>query len=328
MRIIVSVLFIVIVLNGCFSTKRVVTQTKEFPSWYSNPQKSTSSVLYAVGEGENKRVAINKALNEIVATLRVTVSSEFTSKTQVSKGDRESYQVTSSNTIKSQVEKIKINNYEVSNEKDFGFEKYLVEVKIEKRKFFLGLAQELDSTFSRMQKRVKKPNAIEQLGMYQKDKDALENMNNTLSVMRALDPAFNDAAYIEKILEVKNRHTNLLSQISFSLHPNKDANNLRASFSKGLSDAQHHLRNGSGSKHFKVYISSRTNRAKSYGFDLARSSILVNVKDHRGTVIGSNKLNLIGQSTQGYLIARENVAIKLNVMIQKEGIAKIIGLNL
>ena len=328
MRIILSVLFVAIVLNGCFSSKRVVTQTKEFPSWYSNPQNSTSNTLYAVGEGENKRVAINKALNEIVATLRVTISSEFISKTEVSKGDRESYQVTSSNEIQSRVEKIKINNYEVSNEKDFGFEKYLVEVKIEKRKFFLGLAQELDSSFSRMEKRTQKPNAIEQLGVYQKDKDALVHINNTLSVMRALDSGFDDALYIKKVLEVKNRHTNLLSQISFSLHPNRDANNLRASFSKGLSDAKYHLRNGSGSKHFKVYISSRTNRAKSYGFDLARSSILVSVKDYRGTIIGSNKLNLIGQSTQGYPIARENVAIKLNAMIQKEGIAKIIGLNI
>ncbi|KAG2737569.1 hypothetical protein P692DRAFT_20823697 [Suillus brevipes Sb2] len=55
------------VLNGCFSGKKPVTQTKEFPSWYSDSQTNSSNALYAVAE----------------ATLSVSISSDFTSKTEV-----------------------------------------------------------------------------------------------------------------------------------------------------------------------------------------------------------------------------------------------------
>jgi len=328
MRTIVAALFFVLVLNGCFSGKKPVTQTKEFPSWYSDSQTNSSNALYAVAEGENKRIAINNALNEILATLSVSISSDFTSKTEVSKGDRKSYQVTSSNTIQSRVKEIKINNYQVINEKDFGFERYLVEVKVQKKKLFLGLQQELDSTFIGMQKRAKSSNAIEQLAVYQKDKNSIENIKNILSVMHALETGFNDTYYREEIVKIHNRYTKLLSQVSFSLYPNKDAKNLQASFFKGLSDAKYHIRDAEGRKHFTIYIESTTNKAESYGFSIARTAISVQVKDYKGTVIGSNKFNLIGQSTQGYAIAKENVAMKLNTMIQRQGIAEVIGLNL
>jgi hypothetical protein len=62
------------------------------------------------------------------------------------------------------------------------------------------------------------------------------------------------------------------------------------------------------------------------GFDLARTAISVTTQDHLGTTIGSNKLNITGQSTQGYDVAEENVAIKLKRLIDKEGIETVLGL--
>lgn len=41
-----------------------------------------------------------------------------------------------------------------------------------------------------------------------------------------------------------------------------------------------------------------------------------------------NKLNINGQSTYGYLDAKENVVMKLHALVEKDGIEKVIGLSL
>ena len=59
---------------------------------------------------------------------------------------------------------------------------------------------------------------------------------------------------------------------------------------------------------------------------MARSAISILIKESKGNTIGSNKLNITGQSNGSYDIAKENVAVKLNALIEKEGISKVIGL--
>ncbi len=329
MRILLSLFFILFIVSGCASKKRVVSEMKEYPSWYEKPLKSNASTLYAVAQGEDKRTAVNNALNEIIATLSVSLSSEFKSKTEVTKGDKESYLVTSSNEVYSEVQKIQINNYELLHTSDFGFEKYLVQVKVNKKKLFDGLKIEVDNRFQSIKvKDTKKLNALQKLSNYRVGLELLQGIQNSLRVMHSLDSSFDDSLYTQKITNLESSYAILLSNISFSVHSNKDAKKLKSSIAKGLSDSKYILNNSNGKNHFKVYISSKTIKAKSYGFDLARSAIIITTKDYNGNVVGSNKLNITGQSTQGYKIAKENVAIKLNALMKKNTISKILGVEL
>ena len=81
--VLIALLFSV---NACSSKRRVVAVQKSFPIWYENPKKSTSNTLYAVAEGENKSDAVANALNEIVSTLSISISSEFNTKSVVKEG--------------------------------------------------------------------------------------------------------------------------------------------------------------------------------------------------------------------------------------------------
>lgn len=328
MKVILSLFALLLLLSSCASKKRVVVESKAFPLWYENPVQSNFHTLYGVGAGESKRSAINNALNEILASLSVNISSEFNSKTEVSKGTKENYQVTSSSKVNSRVQEIKINNYQVIHENDFAFEKYLVGVKIEKNQLFSGLKKRLDSSFEAIKNKSKKTNALHQLESYEEDKWSLSNVSNIVSVMHALDSTFNDSVYLQKMSQIDNKYTNLLSKISFSLHAKQDSMNLKSSIAEGLTYEKFHLNTSRDKNHFRVHISSVTNKAYSFGFDLARCAIDIKVKDYKGRVIGSNKINLTGQSTQGYNIAKENVAMKLSKKIKKEGIAKVLGLGI
>lgn len=329
--IIVSVLFTLLFLNACSSKQRVVITQKELPSWYLHPQITSKDTLYAVAEGESKSDAIANALSEMVSTLSVSISSEFNTKSVVKEGDVESVQRTTLSDIRTTVEKIRINNYKVLHSQNFSFERYLVEIQTDKKSLFKSLLHDLErkfQTIERKNKEAKNYYALKELSIYALSLDSLYDLPATLSVMHSLNPEFNDAVYIQKAQNLESKYESLLSKISFSVNTNRDAKGLRSTISKGLSELEYKINSAKDRQHFRVYISSKTSKAKSYGFDLARSAITITVKDFKGSIVGSNKLNITGQSTQGYPIARENIAVKLNTALANEGIANIIGLDI
>ena len=328
----VIVLFLaLLLLTGCSSKKRVVA-AKVLPTWYTQESKSNASTLYSVGEGEDKEQAIANALSAMASTLSVSISSEFNTKSVVRDGTISSMQTDSTNEIQSQVQKVRISNYQIVHAKEFGFQRYLVALSSNKERLFSSLNKEIMQKFDTVQSKfedAQKYNMIKRLSIYKDAKEETADVKNTLLVMNSLKPRFNDKAYIDKLAEVENRYENLLSKITCSIDSNEQAINLMPSIANGLSLENYKIvKKANDNNHFKIRVVASITSARSYGFDLARSAISITVKDHQGTVIGSNKLNITGQSTQGYQIAKENVAVKLNAKILQEGIANIIGLEL
>lgn len=332
MRIFLIFFIALLIFSGCSSKKRVVAEAKTLPSWYINQAKSDRNTLYSVGEGEDKASAIANALSNMASTLSVSIESDFNTKSVVRDGLLTSVQNDSTSEIHSKVKKIRISDYQIINAEEFGFLKYLVEIKSDKSKLFTSLNKELSQNFSIIQRKYEDAqefNTLKKLSIYKMHKESLGDVKNTLIVMHSLNSSFDARVYLAKVLEIENRYESLLSKITFSIDTNYDAKNLKASVANGLSLQKYKIiKKSTGKNHFNIRIVSATSEAKSYGFDLARSAISITVKDDDATVIGSNKLNLTGQSTQGYAIAKENVAVKLNAAILENGIANIIGLEL
>lgn len=328
MNIFITAFTVLFLFSACASQKRaVVVNAKELPSWYKNPLKSSSATMYATGEGESKEEAVAIALSSMASTLSVSISSQFKTKNVVKEGVVESFQTTSTNEVQSDVQKIRISNYEVLEAEEIGFKKYIVLVKSEKKKLFDSLKKELEQKISLAQAR-EAANAIKELNMYKEQKISLEDIPNIVTVMSVLDEGFDGSKYIQKIREIDAQYEKLLDSITFSLESDNESQNLTAPLQKGLSAKKLTIKEGSGKNHFKISISSKIEKASSYGFILARSAISITIKDNRDSIIGSNKLNITGQSTQGYDIAKESIAIKLGEMIKKEGVEKVLGLEM
>ncbi|MDB2562703.1 LPP20 family lipoprotein [Sulfurimonas sp.] len=332
MKIFLIFFVTVFIFSGCSSKKRVVAPVKTLPSWYTNQTQSDKNTLYSVGEGEDKAQALSNALNNMASTLSVSIESDLHTKSVVRNGTISSIQRDTTNKVHSRVEKIRISDYQIINTKEFGFQRYIVQIKSNKYKLFSSLDKELSQKFSIIQikhEESQKYNTLKRLSIYKEAKDTLMDIENTLIVMHSLNSSFDDSSYLSKALEVESRYDTLLAKITFSIESNYDAKNLIASVRNGLSLEKYKIvKPRRGDNHFKIHIISSTKKAKSYGFDLARSAISLTVKNNDATVIGSNKFNLTGQSTQGYAIAKENVAVKLNTKIIQSGIEKILGLEL
>ena len=195
----------------------------------------------------------------------------------------------------------------------------------------MGMKKELQQKFSVINKKlfnIQNKNAISQMLVYKEIKKDSALLPNKLLIMSELESTYNGSAYLDKYNAINARYEQLASTISFFIRGDRNSQNLKAPIAKGISAAKFKIAKGNTKEYFNITITSNTEKAEAYGFTLARSAITITVKDYRNTIIGSNKLNITGQSTQGYNIAKENVAVKLDQMITKEGIAKVLGLRL
>jgi len=330
--LVVSLGLLLLFLTGCGSQKRVVIAEKKVaPSWYTNPPKSSSVELYAVGSGRDKQSAITNALTQMVSTLSVSVSSKFSAKTVVREGLVSSSSGVYTDESTSEVQNIRISNYELLNSQSLGFKNYIVLVKSNKKKLFDSMKKEIEQKFEMIEQEkssVAHLNMMKHLSFYKKSKASLASLPNTLIVMSELNSGFDGSRYLNDAQVINAEYEDLLASITFSIESNSEAKNLMAVVAKGISAKKLKIAKSSGKKHFTIMIKSDIQKASSYGFTLARSAISITIKDSTGAVIGYNKLNITGQSSQGYSVAKENVAIKLDTLIAKEGIAEVVGLEL
>ena len=316
---------------GCaLKNDREIKITRKYPDWYLNPLKTTSKTLYATGEGENKQDALSDALNTMASTLSVSVASDFESKKVVKEGEQNTISSRVVSEIKSSVKKIRISGYEILNEEEAGFERYIVLIKADKIKIFDSLKNEIDQRFSLTDKQtstLNNLNALQRVDFYKKAKANISDIPNMLSVMHVLNGSFKDSKYLDKINEIYIAYDKAIHALSFSVEAKGESKDLRSVLLGALITENFMIRDSNDKDHFTITLSMKTNKAYSYGFFLARSVIDITVKDFNGAVAGSHKLIITGQSTQGYEIAKQNVAYKFAQEIKKDKVSKIIGLN-
>ncbi len=330
MKFLTSFLILLLLLSGCSEKKRVVAAPKTLPQWYANPPASTPQTLYAIGEGSERDEAVAHALSNMASTLSVSVSSQYESVTTERQGTRNNYDKSVTSAVQSEVAKIRISNYEVLQSEEYGFREFLVLISASRSALFEGIKNDLDQQFAQFklsEKNLKNANALKRLKFYLHVKEELSHLSDTLNVLKALRQSFDAASYLDEKARLDGARMALHKSVSFEVRAPKEDAGLATSLEAGISKASFQLSRSGGSGHFVVEVSSSAERAEAQGFTLARTAIALQVRDANGVVVGSNKLSLIGQSTQGYAIAKQNVAYKLSVMIEKEGIEKVLGID-
>lgn len=316
--------------GGCGSQKEVsiAPSQKVLPQWYENPPLSNATSLYAVGEGKDKDEAIANALNYMVSTLSVSIESTYNAKTTVKEGSSTSKEGVYTSDISSNVKKIRISNYEVIEAQTLGFKKFAVLIRSDKQKLFSSLESELDQTFALVNSEEKNlaNDALQKYLFYKKLKQELDNIPNTLIVMKELKGGFSGEKYLTQLSEIDKKYNYYKSSISFSVRSN--VKNLNTPIEKALSKQSFHVKNTNSSMHYTIILDANVQQANAYGFTLARAEVQIVTKDPKGANIASNVLHLTGQSSQGYGVALQDLVRVLNEKIQQEGLDKVLNLNI
>ena len=328
---IILVVLLGVGFTACSSAKRVEIAQKSLPSWYENPPRSSGSELYAVGEGRSKKEAINNALSLLASTLSVSISSTFNAKTVVKEGRVNSSDATYINQTQSEVKKIRITNYELLNAEQLGFKRFAVLIGANKKSLFRGLKDALDQQFMLIysqEKAVKNENPLRQLAFYHNSLESLKDMQNRLSVMKVLNKGFDTTSYVSKRNHLQQEYNLLLNKITFFVNAEPSSQRFIPALTSGITKQKFQIRKRRDAYHFSVFLNAKIVKVKAYGFSIARMEISFTTKDYKNRVIATNLIHIDGQSSQGYSVALQDLVKKLNAEIEKEGIFKILNLNI
>lgn len=326
------ILAVILIFTGCSGKKPArEVKLKPVPSWYLTPPASNDLVLYATGEGTSKEVAIKNALNSMASTLSVSVASQYESSATERRGTVNTTDVTVNNAVQSDVKKIRISNYTVEAYDMRTMLEHYVLIKSDKEQLFTSLKNELDRKFSMFREKeqtYKKLNILERIGLYRTEADALGEVENTLVVMDVLHPGFDAGPYTVQTNSIHQAYKDAMNAVSFSIQNDSNSQGLVSPIKAALSKRGYRFSSHQDNDHLTIDIRSDIENANAMGFILARSAIRITIATRQGVVIGGNKLNITGQSTQSYAIARENIAIQLNNEIHDKGIENVLGVKL
>jgi len=332
MNQIIFILSALLILTACSSKKPAKqVEIKPVPSWYTTPPVSNQQTLYATGQGATKEIAVSNALNNMASTLSVSIASTFESTATERRGIVNTSDVKVSSTVQSDIEKIRISHYAITAYEMRTMTDHYVLIESDKRKLYESLVNELNQTFTLLTKRgqtYQKLNILERIHFYKEAASSIKDVDHTLIVLDVLHPGFDAGPYIEKIDSINKAFREAMDAISFSFQNDGNSENLVAPIKAALTEQGFQIANRKDKDHLVIKIKSDTEKADAMGFILARSSIRITVEAQDGSVIGGNKLNITGQSSQNYAIAKENIAIQLNNQIHEESIDKVLGITL
>ena len=331
--IIIASLLMLVMLDGCGGKKAEppVYEKHTLPQWYLTPPKNSAEYLYGVGEGVDHDEAVKHALVNMTSKFGITVASHYESSSRFSQRYREYYSKTIRQDLQSEVESIHINNYETLEVKKIRYNRYIALIRSEKTGFVHGLIDSLDRQAKNIKAREKQildSGVISRYNFYTEAVRKLESTFSTLVVLNTLSDTFDDNPYLQLVAEMHKKLRALKNTMTFSINGDRDSLGFMEVIRTALTDHQIKIDAVEDKNHLSVYLSTTVGNSVSYGFYIAKTVLLVTVKDYQGRTVGGNRLNINGQATQGDSAALENASKKLQNMIQKEGLAKVLGVDL
>jgi len=330
MKIFTLILFLFFSFGCSSSAPRIERKPKTLPAWYLNPPRETKSTLYATGEGAYKREALNNALLALLAKLRISISSDYSVESVVREGSRQNYHDTTyTNKTQSSISKIDINSYELLSLEKMGFKNYIVLIKVDKKRFFRALQEELDAKLrsaEAIEGSLSSNNALEVLARYNKALDGLHDIENRLDIMMQLEDGFDPFKYRQAYTALVDKRDMLRKKLSFWIVSSEKG--LKTPLLKALREAKFTIESKKNRFHFRVFIESKEHRNYAYGFYIVKAKIGVTTKDYKGVGIADNIIYIKGASAQSYSAAKEKLIHNFYKLVEKEGVGKILNLDI
>jgi len=201
-------------ISGCGKTEPqpMKEEIKTLPSWYLMPPAMTDEYLYGVGNGATPDEARNSALENMIAQLGVSIASSYESSLNLRKGYREYLMHTTSHTIKSEVAKLRISNYETVQSEKRAYNQFLTLIRSDRSQLTQGLIKVLDQKTDKIKTQasvIANSNVISRYRFYRASSNASKEMFSTLLVLNTLDRDFNDKPYLKSISKIDTAYQSL-----------------------------------------------------------------------------------------------------------------------
>jgi len=315
-----------IVLNGCGGSASVTPQkqpTKVMPAWINAPLPSDNEeFLYGMAIESDRESAIKSALSDMVAKLGTTIESSFESNQEV-RGSHSKLVV--KNQIKSDVSRIKINNYEVIKSHKVSYREFAVMIQTDKKKLCSGLKDNLNIQKQSIEQKSKALKSRDSLSRYKSKKELASQTDRLLSeilIISELDSSFDKQKNLDFITQKNEEFLAESKKLKFFV--SGDKNSLK------FADI---IRNHLAKKGFSVTSSKKDAlqvKIKTSHYNRRKIAVLtldISVLD-KSQRIGGKSIVLKERYNGSDASVYKNAAIHFKQDVESKGINELIGINL
>lgn len=328
----IATAFAVVLLVGCGSSTPapVVEKEKALPSWFTNPKQNDSQFLYAVAGGASDQEAKAKALAAMVEKIAVSVQSSFEKQTTITRhGRNASADETLKSSIKTEVGKISISNYEVVHSDKLGYKNHVAMVKADRHKLVATLKKSLKSKMDALDIKVKniaRQDILKQLFSYAQAYESAKGLTTEIMVTGELDKAYNTTKSLGYINAIYSKYLNVKSNVKFYVTSTRDA----SAYADKIKDALAQNYNVV-SRATKGAINIRCSLTMSSAYSpiglIATMDIKLDVLSN-GRNIGGNTLSIKAKAKGNKSATLSRGALSFGKEIKEKGIIKTLGIKL
>jgi len=313
------------VFSACGSSKVAPPKKVETPKWVSIQPKDTSSFTYGLGIAKNREEALTSALNDVVSKLGVKVESSFTNKQIVNGYYSKSI---STNNIKADVAKIRVTNYQVEQSHRISFREYAVLLKVDNKKFFNTLKQDIIRAKNTISNSLQKANNLDAISRYKTKKamsKACEKLLSNTLVAHELNASFDKNSYFNFVANVKDSYYSEVNRLNFYVYGNANAQNFIALIKKELLENGFNVSNKMKHNSLKVNLHATDN----IKINQKIVAIKLNIKvSDAGKTVGSNVLTMKERYKSSKSSIYSAAAVHFEQDLNTQGVEKILGIGI
>jgi hypothetical protein len=283
----------ILLFTGCAGSgadvKPVETKSMRVPS-------DSLKYYYASGEGENEDVARNRALSSIASRILVTISSDVSSEQMVKRVDNDEHvesQIRSR--VDAKAKTIDFTGVSVIDSKEIDGS-YHVLVRVDREVLFKSYNKKLKEQDEKLRlefKRYSKSALFSKLKMSDSIKDMIIDAQATITILRAMNPNFDDKAYQQRYATYHEKLKTTLASAVFSIKSDKNSKGLENLIRDSLSAENIKTSTNNANVKLSIKTSYQIKKYKSANSKLAKLKFVIRstslkVRDNRGRVISNN----------------------------------------
>lgn len=304
---------------------------KPYPSWYTDAHVNDLQYMYSTGNGENKDEAVRNALNNMISELGITIESTYESKTESKVSYGESVNKEIKNSIKANVSKIRISNYEVVSFEKMNYRETIVMVRSDKQKFADSLKKALDVKFDAIaqeERAVKSKDNLKKYNKYTELVSRAQAMRSEILVLSSVDKTFEQSVYLKSIAKLENAFLKAKTELKFYVEGDKNSAYFRTKIQNFISDKGLNLipKNKAGAIRIKINTETTTSIVND---SIKVAVFTVDIKSFANqNRIGGKTLVLKERYNRSMSEAKKNASIHLEEDMKNQETEEILGLKI
>ncbi len=311
---------LLLLVSGCSTSQPTVA------SWYHTPPRDTSTTLYGVGEGVDLASAKAMALSQIAHSISMTLESRYDKRDQSIRFNTQEQTLQEiEHHITTQAQTLHVTEVHIDNEQWVSGRLYLL-VHIERNKLYAEEQRLLEERLKAHRRRIEQTaahSALEQFVQLQRFHDDLNELQNRITLLHAIDATRDTSPYRREIETYEDRYEAQKKALRLTIVADEKSRGFKQIIAQKLSALGINVDSSGADGTIVLTLQSKKEQLSGYYIEQCR--LHVNCRDADAVGVASRDYVLVGTSRIDFSQSYHDCVQQFALEVTQEGIFKSLG---